>query len=98
MPRVIWTRSALRAVRRWHDFLHKKNPEAARRAIKLIRGGIKTIASHPEAGKPIEEMEPEYRKWVIPYIGRVFIVVYRYKNGVVQILLVKHFLKLEFIL
>jgi len=43
-------------------------------------------------------MEAEYRKWVIPYIGRAFVVVYRYKNGVVQILLVKHYLKLEFIL
>jgi len=98
MSRLIWTRSALLGIRRCHDFLQKKNPDAARRSIKLIRGGIHTIASYPEAGKPIEEMEPEYRKWVIPYIGRAFVLVYRYKNGVVQILLVKHYLKLEFIL
>jgi len=98
MSRLIWTRSALRCVKRWHDFLHEKNPEAAKKAVKLIRGGIKTIASHPTAGKPIEEMDSEYRKWVIPYIGRVFIVVYRYKHGMVQVLLVKHYLKLEFIM
>jgi len=98
MSRVIWTRSALLSVKRWHDFLQEKNPEAAKRAIKLIRGGIYTIASYPDAGKPIEEMESEYRKWIIPYIGRAFIVVYRYQHGIVQILLVKHYLKLELIL
>jgi len=88
MSRVVWTRSALASVRRWHDFLQEKNPEAAQRAIKLVRGSIKIISSHPEAGRPIAEMDSEYRKWVIPFIGRAFIVVYRYKHGVVQILLV----------
>jgi len=98
MSRVIWTRSALLGVKRWHDFLREKNPEAAKRAVKLIRGGVRTIASYPESGKPIEELDAEYRKWIIPYVGRAFVVVYRYRHGIVQILLVKHYLKLEFIL
>jgi len=63
MSRVVWTRTALANVRRWHDFLQEKNPDAAQRAIKLVRGSIKIISSHPEAGRPIAEMmgHPLYR-------------------------------------
>lgn len=67
MPRLIWSPSALRDVQRLHRFLAGKNAEAARRAVKAIRDGVKVIAGRPGIGRPAEEMEPEYREWPISF-------------------------------
>jgi plasmid stabilization system protein ParE len=63
MPRVIWTPPALRDVARLHGFLAPKNRDAARRAVRAIRQGVKTLAAHPEIGRPVDEMPPEFREW-----------------------------------
>jgi plasmid stabilization system protein ParE len=65
MSRLIWSPSALHDVQRLYHFIAVQNPDAARRAMKAIRAGVKVIAQHPEIGRPAEEMEPEYREWLI---------------------------------
>ncbi len=90
MPRVVWTPSALRDVARLHDFLVRKNRAAARRAVRAIRQDMKALATHPEIGRPIEEMAPEFREWLIPFGDGFYVALYRFDGDLVAILAVRH--------
>lgn len=90
MARVVWTRHALRDVERLHRFLAGKNPDAARRAVRAIRQGIKVLAIHPEIGRPVEDMPPEYRERLIPFGGGAYLALYRYEAETVAILAIRH--------
>ena len=65
MPRLIWSPPALLDVQRLYRFLAEKNIDAARRAVKVIRQGVKVIAQQPGIGRPAHDMEPQYREWLI---------------------------------
>jgi len=90
MPRLRWSQPALRDVARLHDFLAPKNPAAAKRAIKAIRQGIKALGKHPEIGRPVEEMPPEFREWVIEFGQGAYVALYHYDRKEVVILAVRH--------
>jgi addiction module RelE/StbE family toxin len=90
MPRLIWSPSALRDVQRAFHFLAEKNRDAAERSVHAIRSGIQIIADHPEAGRPADEMEPEYREWIIEFGGSGYIVLYHYDGQSAVILAVRH--------
>jgi plasmid stabilization system protein ParE len=40
---------------------------AAQRAVKTIRQGVKALGKHPEAARPVEELPPEFREWLIEF-------------------------------
>ena len=44
-----------------------KSRDAAKRAMKAIRQGVKALSKHPEIGRPVEEFPPEFREWVIEF-------------------------------
>jgi plasmid stabilization system protein ParE len=67
MTPVIWTAAALRDVARLHAFLAPKNREVVQRAIKAIRQGVRSLGAHPELGRLVEEMPPEFRERFIPF-------------------------------
>lgn len=67
MARVIWTRPALHDVARLRRFLAPKNPDAARRAVRTIRDGVKALAAHPELGRQADGLPPEFREWFVPF-------------------------------
>lgn len=90
MTRLIWTPPAVRDVARLHDFLAPKNRKAARRAVRAIRQGVKALAAHPEIGRPIEEMPPEFREWFIQFGDSGYVALYRYNGELVAILAVRH--------
>ena len=90
MPRLKWSEAALRDVARLHDFLLPKSPDAARRAVKAIRQGIKALGKHPEIGRPVEELLPEFREWVIDFGGGTYIALYYFDGKEVVILAVRH--------
>ena len=90
MPRLRWSQPPLRDVARLHDFLAPKNPAAAKRAIKAIRQGIKALGKHPEIGRPVEEMPPEFREWVIEFGQGAYVALYHYDRKEVVILAVRH--------
>ncbi|WP_338884023.1 hypothetical protein [Xenorhabdus sp. TH1] len=39
-----------------------KDKDTARRAIKTIRAGVKTLAHQPKAGRPADDMDPAFRE------------------------------------
>ncbi|MDD2464170.1 MAG: type II toxin-antitoxin system RelE/ParE family toxin [Desulfobulbus sp.] len=90
MPHLIWTPSALQDVQRAYRFLAEKNVDAVRRAAKNIREGVKILANQPEIGRPVEEMEPEYREWLIDFGVSGYIALYRYDGSMAVILAVRH--------
>jgi len=90
VARLIWTPPALRDIVRLHSFLAPKNPDAARRAVRAIRRGVKALASHPEIGRPIDEMPPEFREWFVQFGDSGYVALYRYDGELVAILAVRH--------
>ena len=89
MPRLIWTPHALGDVQRLHRFLLGKNPDAARRAVRAIRDGMKVVAQQPGIGRPIADMEPEYREWLIDFGAGGYVAKYRL-DGTAVVLAVRH--------
>jgi plasmid stabilization system protein ParE len=90
MPRLIWSSSALRDIGRLHRFLKNNNPDAAQRAVKAIRQGVRLLATHPEAGRPADDMPPEFREWIIDFGNGGYVSLYRYDGAKVVILAVRH--------
>lgn len=90
MPRLIWTPSALLDVQRLYRFLVVKNPEAARRAVKAIRQGVKVLEQQPRVGRPVEEMDNEYRDWIIDFGDSGYVARYRVDPQFVSVLAVGH--------
>jgi plasmid stabilization system protein ParE len=90
MPRLRWSQPALLDVARLHNFLAPKSREAAKRAIGAIRKGVQALASHPEMGRPVEELPTEFREWVIEFGSGAYLALYRYDGKEVVILAVRH--------
>ena len=90
MPRLIWTPAAPRDVVRLWAFLLPKNPDAARRAAATIRQGVKLLIAYPAAGRPMDDMPPEYREWVIAFGSAGYVALYRFDKDQVFILAVRH--------
>ena len=90
MPRLIWSAPALPDVQQLYRFLAGKNQDAAQRAVKAIRSGVKVLAQQPGIGRPVEGMEPEYREWLINFGDSGYLVLYRYDSGAAVILAVRH--------
>ena len=90
MPRLIWSPRALSDVERVYRFLAEKNTDAARRAAKAIREGVRILAQQPEIGRPMDDMEPEYREWLIQFSDSGYIVLYHYDGQTAVIVALRH--------
>lgn len=90
MPRLIWTPLALIDLQRLYRFLAPKNPDAARRAVKALRAGVKILAHQPGIGRPVEDMDPEFREWLIDFGDSGYAILYRFDGGMVATLAVRH--------
>ena len=90
MPRLIWSPPALRDVQRFYRFLAQKNIDAAKRAVKTLRDGVKVLAVQPGIGRPAEDMETEYHEWMIDFGDSGYVVLYRYEHDLVTVLALRH--------
>ena len=90
MSRLIWSPPALADVQRLYRFLAMKDKDAARRAIKTIRAGVKILAHQPEVGRPVEDMDPLFREWLIDSGSSGYIALYRFDGETATILAVRH--------
>jgi plasmid stabilization system protein ParE len=52
MSRLIWSPNALADVQHAYRFLVLKDKDAAKRAARAIRDGVKAIGQCPEIGRP----------------------------------------------
>ena len=90
MPRLIWSPAALIDVKRLYDFLKTKNLDAAKRALGHIRQGVKVLEQQPGVGRPVEEMDEEFRDWLIDFGDSGYVVRYRVDHQAVTVLAVRH--------
>lgn len=90
MPQIVWSRGALLNVKRLHYFIFEKNPEAAKRAAKAIRESLRILEKQPQVGKPIEDMDAEYREWAIKFGDSGYVALYRFQGETAVILAVRH--------
>jgi plasmid stabilization system protein ParE len=90
LPSLKWSLRALSDLTPLHAFLSPKNPDAARRAIRAIRQGAKSLAGHPGIGRLVEGMEPSFRDWFIPFGDSGYIIRYHHDDQAVPILAVRH--------
>ena len=90
MPRLRWSQPALADVARLHAFLAAKSRDAAQRAVKTIRQGVKALGKHPEIGRPVEDLPPEFREWAIEFGQAAYLALYHYEGQEVVILPVRH--------
>ena len=90
MRRLKRTPRSLRFVVRVHDFLVPMSREAAKRAVKASRQGVKLLGKHPEMGRPVDELPTEFREWVIEFGNGAYVVMYHYDGKEVVILAIRH--------
>ena len=90
MPRLIWSPEALVDVQRLYRFLASKNPEAAKAAAAAIREGMHAVADHPEAGRPVDDMDPGFREWPISFGASGYMALYRLDGDTALVLAVRH--------
>ena len=90
MPRLIWSPAALLDVQRLYRFLAPQNPDAAKRAVRAIRQDLKVLEKQPGMGRPVEEMNDEFRDWIIDFGDSGYVARYRVDPDAVTILAVRH--------
>jgi len=90
VPRLIWSPEALADVQRLYRFLASKNPDAARRAASAIRDGMQIVADHPGVGRPVDDMDPEYRDWPISFGASGYVALYRLDRDMAVVVAVRH--------
>lgn len=90
MPRLIWSPLAVQNVARLHAFLRPKNQAAASRAVRAIRDSVKILAAQPEIGRPVDDMEPQFRDWLIEFGDGGYVARYHYDGRDVVVLTVRH--------
>ena len=58
--------------------------------MRAIREGMKVIIKQPGIGRPVEDMEPEFREWLIDFGESGYVVLYRYDGENAAVLAVRH--------
>lgn len=96
MPRLIWSPAAISDVQRLYRFLARENAHAAKRAVRAIRAAVKILGHQPGMGRPAQDMEPEYREWMIEFGDSGYVALYRYDGHTAVILAVRHQRELDY--
>jgi plasmid stabilization system protein ParE len=90
MSHLIWAQSALIDIQGLHRFLASRNRDAARRAVKAIRHGVKVLGQQPGLGRVLEDLPDEFREWCIDFGDSGYVVRYHIDRDVVTILAVRY--------
>jgi plasmid stabilization system protein ParE len=90
MPQLIWSPKALLDVQRLYRFLAPQSQDAAKRAVAAIRQGVKVLSLQPGMGRPVQEMDDEFRDWIIDFGDSGYVARYRLDAENVIILAVRH--------
>jgi plasmid stabilization system protein ParE len=90
MPRVVYSQKALEDLVRLRDFLKTKSPEAAKRAVSVIRTKLDKLKTNPEIFRPVPHL-PYFREIMIEFGSSGYVARFYYKPmGEVVVLRIKH--------
>ncbi len=84
--KIRWTIAALNHLHEAYDYIQLDKPSAAARVVDLIEAAADRVRLFPQIGRP--STRPKTRELAIP--GTPFILVYRLRNDVLEILALYH--------
>lgn len=58
--------------------------------MRAIRRGVKVLEEQPGMGRPVEDMDKEFRDWIIDFGNSGYVARYRIDGSTVTILAVRH--------
>ena len=90
MASIEFAAGALRDLARLRGFLQHKNPIASQRAAATIIQSVQILEQHPQIGRPMEDMEPEYRELIIGFGHYGYVVLYRLNGDTVIVVAIRH--------
>jgi plasmid stabilization system protein ParE len=90
MPPLRWSEAALLDIARLRDFLASSSLNASERAVQAIRSGVRILERQPQLGRPVEEMPPGFREWIIPFGHGAYVVLYHFDGHNVVLLAIRH--------
>jgi plasmid stabilization system protein ParE len=88
--RLIWSPRAIADTQRLYRFLAVKNAEVAKRAAATIRSAPLVLMKHPNIGRPMQNMEPKFREWLINFGASGYAMLYRVNDEEIVILAIRH--------
>ena len=90
MPQVRFSPAALRDLERLREFLRARNVAAAKRAAKAIINSMHVLGQHPQIGRPVDEMEVEFRELLIDFGDSGHVALYHCEADLVTVLALRH--------
>ena len=78
MPQIIFSPSAIQDLERLRIFLSTKSPEASKSAATTMLKTIQLLENQPKIGRPVEDMDPEYRELLIRFGSSGYIAIYHF--------------------
>ena len=51
---------------------------------------MQIIADHPDAGRPVDDMDPEFQEWPISFGASGYVALYRLQQDVAVVVAVRH--------
>lgn len=83
---IRWTAEAVQDIKSVRSYIEKDKPKAAKQVLPKIFSAAKTIALHPNIGRP--GRSPHTREFIVA--GTPFIIPYRVQKDVLEVLRVLH--------
>ena len=90
MPSVKFAAGALRDLKRLRGVLQHKNPMASQKAAATIIQSVQILEQHPQIGRPVEDMELEYRELIIGFGHYGYVALYRLDGEAVLVVAIRH--------
>ena len=84
--KIRWTEPALQQLHEAYDYIQLDKPSAAEQVINLIEAATDRLRLFPQMGRP--SRRPQTRELAVA--GTPFILVYRWRNDVLEILALYH--------
>ena len=89
MAQVVYSPNAIANLERLHRFLAERNPDAAARAIRVVRDRLRTLSRFPRLG-PVDPEQPDDRELFIRFGAAGYVARYRVEGRIVVILAIRH--------
>jgi len=58
--------------------------------VQTIRHDVQILASHPAIGRPIDDLPPAFREWIIEFGQSAYVILYRFDGKEIVLLAVRH--------
>ena len=90
MPQIIWTEPATRNLIEAHSYLQGYSPDAANKAVLIIRSRVNMLLNHPCSGRIASTSKVDQRELIISFGSSGYIVLYSIQADDIVIHALRH--------